>query len=43
MKGYVWHKQSIATDLEIIPCPAYHPIKNFHRDPTGAYVLIRMV
>ena len=41
MKNYVWHKQSIAPDLEIIDCPVYDPIKDFHRDPTGAYVLIR--
>ncbi len=41
MKNYVWHKQSLAPDLEIIDCPAYDPIKDFRRDPTGAYVLIR--
>ena len=41
MKKYVWHKQSLAPDLEIIDCPVYDPIKDFHRDPTGVYVLIR--
>jgi dihydropteroate synthase len=41
MKNYVWHKQSISSELELIDCPSYDPIKNFHRDPTGAYVLIR--
>src|SRR5437773_1420103 len=41
MRDYVWHKQSVSPDLEIIDCPAYDPIKNFHRDPTGVYVLIR--
>ena len=41
MKNYVWHKQVISPDLEIIDCPSYDPIKDFHRDPTGAYVLIR--
>ena len=41
MKEYVWHKQSISSDLEIINCPSYDPIKDFHRDPTGVYVLIR--
>jgi len=41
MKNYVWHKQTISPDLEIIDCPVYDPIKDFHRDPTGAYVLIR--
>ena len=41
MKSYVWHKQSISPTLKIIDCPNYDPIKDFHRDPTGAYVLIR--
>jgi hypothetical protein len=41
MKNYVWHKQSISPDFELIDCPIYDPLKNFHRDPTGAYVLIR--
>jgi hypothetical protein len=41
MKNYVWHKQKIAPDFELINCPVYDPIKNFRRDPTGAYVLIR--
>ena len=41
MKKYVWHKQSVSQDLKVIECPVYDPIKDFHRDPTGAYVLIR--
>lgn len=41
MKNYVWHKQSISPDLEIIDCTDYDPIKDFRRDPTGIYVLIR--
>ena len=41
MKNYVWQKQVIAPDLEIIDCPVYDPIKDFRLDPTGAYVLIR--
>ena len=41
MKKYVWHKQVIAPDLEIIDCAKYDPIGDFHRDPTGVYVLIR--
>ena len=41
MKEYVWHKQVIAPDLSMMECPVYDSIKNFHRDPTGAYVLIR--
>lgn len=41
MKNYIWHKQSTAPDLEMIDCPVYDPIKDFHRDPTGVYVLTR--
>lgn len=41
MKNYVWHKQTVSADLKIIDCPAYDPIKDFRRDPTGAYVLVR--
>jgi len=41
MKPYVWHKQLVAPHLEIINCPVYDPIKDFRRDPTGVYVLIR--
>src|SRR5689334_6342572 len=41
MKDYVWHKQTPASDLKIIDCPVYDPIKDFRRDPTGVYVLIR--
>jgi len=40
-KDYVWHKQVISSDLEIINCLNYDPIKDFRRDPMGAYVLIR--
>ncbi len=41
-KNYVWHKQSASRDFENIFCPAYDPIKDFRRDPSGAYVLIRI-
>lgn len=41
MKNHVWHKQLISSDLEIISCPLYDPIKDFRRDPMGVYVLIR--
>lgn len=34
-------KQSITSHLETIDCPVYDPIKNFYRDPSGFYVLIR--
>jgi len=40
-KKYTWHKQTLSDDLEIIKCPKHDPIKDFHRDPTGVYVLIR--
>jgi hypothetical protein len=40
-KDYVWNKQSIVPDLEVIDCPVYDPIEDFRRDPTGVYVLIR--
>jgi len=40
-KDYVWHKQSISQDLTVINCPVYDPIKDFRRDPTGVYVLIK--
>ena len=41
MKDYVWRKQVLSPELEVIECPVYDPIKDYHRDPTGAYVLIR--
>jgi len=41
MKEYVWKKQVTVDDLKIIDCPVYDDIKDFRRDPTGAYVLIR--
>jgi hypothetical protein len=41
MKNYVWHKQTLSPEFELINCPAHDPIKNFYRDPTGVYVLIR--
>ena len=41
MKEYVWFKQSIASEFKLIDCLEYDPIKDFRRDPTGVYVLIR--
>jgi hypothetical protein len=41
-KDYVWHKQSISPDLEVINCPVYDDIKDFQMEPTGFYVLIRI-
>jgi len=43
MKSYVWHKQTISPEFELIQCPDYDPIKDFRRDPTGIYVLIRCI
>jgi hypothetical protein len=40
-KDYVWHKQSTSPKLKILNCPVYDDIKDFRRDPTGVYVLIR--
>jgi len=39
--NYVWQKQSMALKCETIDCPVYDPIKDFRRDPSGFYVLIR--
>lgn len=38
---YHWQKQSIDSKNETIDCPVYDPLKDFHRDPSGFYVLIR--
>ena len=39
---YIWQSQRMAKDCETIDCPAYDPIKDFKRDPTGVYVLIKV-
>ena len=39
--NYVWQKQSTAPKCESIDCSVHDPIKDFHRDPSGFYVLIR--
>ncbi len=38
---YVWQKQSMASNAEVIDCFVYDPIKDFARDPSGYYVLIK--
>ena len=38
---YHWAKQAMALDVKFIQCPAHDPIKDFRRDPSGFYVLIR--
>ncbi len=40
-KDYVWHKQSMASNAEVIDCSVYDPIKDYRGDPSGCYVLIR--
>ena len=39
--SYVWQKQSMAPDCTTLVCAAYDPLKDFRRDPSGFYVLIR--
>ena len=41
-KKYVWFKQSMASNVEVIDCSIYDPIKDFHMDPSCFYVLIRI-
>ena len=35
-------KQTFAKNYPTIDCPEYDPYKNFKRDPTGFYVLIKI-
>jgi hypothetical protein len=37
-----WAKQQMHEDWELLECPEYDPIKDFNRDPTGYYVLIKV-
>ena len=39
---YHWAQQKLAKNCETIDCAEYDPIKNFHRDPNGYYVLIKV-
>ena len=39
--NYHWQKQSLAPGCEAIDCRAHDPLKDFHRDPSGFYVLVR--
>ena len=39
--AYHWAKQQLAKDIQTIDCPSYDPYRDFHRDPSGYYVLIR--
>src|SRR4051812_44388702 len=39
---YHWAKQKLAKNCETIDSVEYDPIKNFQRDPSGYYVLIKV-
>ncbi len=39
--SYQWSKQQQSKDLTVVDCSSYDPIKDFRRDPSGFYVLIR--
>lgn len=41
-KEYRWQKQSMASLVDVIDCCVYDPIKDFSRDPSGYYVLIKV-
>jgi hypothetical protein len=40
--SYIWASQEKAPDCECVDCAESDPIKDFNRDPTGYYVLIRV-
>ncbi len=40
--SYVWESQRTAKACETIDCPEYDVYKDFKRDPTGFYVLVRI-
>lgn len=39
---YRWSRQKSAGDVPVVECPAYDPYKDFRRDPSGYYVLIKI-
>ncbi len=39
---YYWAKQEIDEHCPVIDAPKFDPYKDFHRDRTGIYVLIRV-
>lgn len=41
-KRYSWAKQEIDENCPVIDAPVYDPYKDFHRDKTGVYVLVRV-
>jgi hypothetical protein len=42
MKEYKWTKQKEVKQAETVQCPVYDPNKDFKRDPSGFYVLIKV-
>lgn len=40
--SYNWAKQKIGKSYETIECKVYDAIKDFKRDPTGHYVIIKI-
>jgi hypothetical protein len=40
--NYTWETQQQSEDCEIWECPEYDSYKDFKRDPTGYYVLIKV-
>lgn len=41
-KDYVWAKQTMDAKCAHVDCPPYDAIKDFKRDPSGYYVLIKV-
>jgi hypothetical protein len=41
-KACCWAKQTKAQDCPVIDCPVFDPNKDFHRDKTGFYVLVKV-
>jgi hypothetical protein len=39
---YTWAKQEIDEACPLIDCPPYDAYKDFHRDRTGIYILVRV-
>ena len=39
---YIWSKQKLSKDCETIDCPEYDDYRDFKRDSSGNYVLIKV-
>ncbi len=40
--SFVWHSQQWPADCEIIDCKEHDAYKDFRRDPSGFYILVRI-